>query len=92
MCLSNYYFVIIVDNDECLTTTNNCDQKRGVCINIPGSFMCNCRIGYTGDGTKENCIGILCKILLNFIRKTFLRELLPLPVLFILFLSQTAKL
>ena len=69
MCLSNY-FVIIVDTDECLTTTN-CDQQR-VCTNTRGSFMCSCHVGYTGDSTEENCIGILCKILLNFIRKAFL--------------------
>ena len=38
-----------VDVDECATSTHNC---HGVahCLNNPGSFSCECRKDYIGDG------------------------------------------
>ena len=35
------------DMDEC--HTNPCDTNAD-CNNIPGSFTCDCRLGYSGDG------------------------------------------
>ena len=37
--------------------TDNCDDERGTCNNIEGSFECSCKVGYTGDGTEESCDG-----------------------------------
>ncbi|XP_071476683.1 uncharacterized protein [Diadema antillarum] len=39
-----------VDEDECLSPgSNDCDQNAN-CINVPGSFLCECREGYFGNG------------------------------------------
>ncbi len=37
------------DIDECLDGTDNCDANA-MCANVPGSFTCACRPGYTGSG------------------------------------------
>ena len=53
-------FDSFADADECNTPdANNCSSKAD-CVNKPGSFECNCRPGYTGDGV--NCNG---KVLLS---------------------------
>ena len=45
----------VADVDECsISGANNCSSKAD-CVNEPGSFNCNCRHGYTGDGV--NCSG-----------------------------------
>ena len=31
-------------------TQNNCDTKA-TCVNNPGSYICQCQIGYVGIGT-----------------------------------------
>jgi hypothetical protein len=38
-----------MDIDECARSTDMC-HKYGTCINIPGSYFCECNFGYTGDG------------------------------------------
>ena len=38
--------------------TNDCSSNAD-CVNEPGSFECNCRPGYTGNGV--NCIGKFSK-------------------------------
>merc|ERR1712050_302491 len=47
------------DVDECAEGTDNC-HENGVCRNLQGSFECQCRPGYEGDGItctpKEPCI------------------------------------
>lgn len=40
--------------DECEIGAHNCDM-HAACINVPGSFKCRCRDGWTGDGIK--CLG-----------------------------------
>ncbi|CAB4032570.1 uromodulin-like, partial, partial [Paramuricea clavata] len=37
------------DYDECAQNTHTCDQNAD-CINTVGSYTCQCRSGYTGDG------------------------------------------
>lgn len=39
------------DNNECANSeTNNCDLNNGgYCVNIPGTFICECRDGFTGQ-------------------------------------------
>jgi len=38
-----------LDVDECARATDSC-HKYAVCMNLPGSFVCQCKEGYTGDG------------------------------------------
>ena len=48
-------FQPLADADECSSpSANNCSSNAD-CVNEPGSFKCNCRTGYTGDGV--NCDG-----------------------------------
>ena len=43
------------DINECANPTlNNCHQN-GNCINDPGSYRCQCAVGYTGTGVQ--CVG-----------------------------------
>ena len=43
-----------VDIDECELDAHGCDQH---CINIPGSFMCNCFEGYVLNVDGYTCDG-----------------------------------
>jgi hypothetical protein len=47
--------VFLIDIDECLTKTNNCDENA-ICTNTNGSFICDCKNGYSGDG--QLCEGV----------------------------------
>ncbi len=42
------------DIDECATDMDNC-SANALCINLVGSFGCECNIGFSGDGV--NCTG-----------------------------------
>ena len=46
------YFVL--DLDECKLKINLCDSNAR-CININGSYICQCDDGYSGDGF--HCLG-----------------------------------
>lgn len=39
------------DINECSTGLHNCDVNA-FCTNLPGSFECNCRPGFEGDGVE----------------------------------------
>lgn len=60
----------LVDVNECSDSpsSNNCSENAD-CVNTPGSFECNCRSGYIGDGV--NCTGRL-KTLRYFFSKSCL--------------------
>ena len=54
------------DHDECGTGDDKC-HVRSTCINTQGSYMCQCKEGWTGDGrhcsaeiSLHNIIGIAC--------------------------------
>ena len=40
---------LLLDYDECSQNAYECDQNAD-CINSAGSYTCQCRSGYTGDG------------------------------------------
>ncbi|XP_066464113.1 nidogen-2 [Eleutherodactylus coqui] len=43
------------DIDECLTRLSNCGYKTQ-CVNLPGSFRCECQLGYVFSGDGHNCV------------------------------------
>ena len=55
-CISYRYFnfFFISDVDECLTFP--CGVNK-VCINQPGTYVCQCAQGYSGDGRTCTPIG-----------------------------------
>lgn len=53
----SYWFRNIVDIDECDQGQHDCDTNAN-CINKPGTYDCDCKIGFTGNGT--HCLGKLC--------------------------------
>lgn len=46
------YIVYFVDVNECDEVLDTCDQ---LCINIPGSYNCSCRQGYTLNSSSNAC-------------------------------------
>ena len=50
-----YHFMINLCNldvDECVDGSHMCDSN-GNCTNTDGSYICDCHVGYNGDG--YNC-------------------------------------
>ena len=63
--LVKYYAIFSLDYDECQSnSSNNCEQ---ICVNIPTSFFCECRDGYSLNEDGRSCDG-----------KTFVFKLLKL--------------
>ena len=60
LCLFSFF---ILDLDECKDKTHQCDVNAN-CTNIPGSYNCTCRPGYTGNGSI--CNGIISYPSLHF--------------------------
>ena len=52
------FFFCFTDQDECLTERGGCTE-RADCINTEGSYYCQCKVGYSGDGTT--CEGVYDK-------------------------------
>ena len=59
-----YEFVLILQNkkwsyatcpdiDECTLNLHDC-HPNAICINVPGSYKCQCKKGYIGDG-RDTC-------------------------------------
>ena len=48
-------FFIFSDIDECSEGSHTCDGNAN-CTNTDGSFKCQCKIGFSGDG--HTCTGI----------------------------------
>ena len=45
---------IITDFDECLGNNGNCSHD---CVNIEGSYYCECPVGYNLQTNKHDCEG-----------------------------------
>ena len=64
VCMDYHHFHLMpcwslydgTDIDECARGTDNCDSNAD-CINTQGSFQCDCRDGYEGNG--RICTGIM---------------------------------
>ena len=54
LCIIHSTMYIYIDDDECTLNTDDCHTGAS-CTNTPGSFLCTCNAGYTGDGVT--CIG-----------------------------------
>jgi len=50
------YTIITLDINECETVS--CHEKAQ-CVNTDGSYECQCKLGYSGDG-KTSCEGKFC--------------------------------
>ena len=46
---STHGLFLLLDTDECESSSGNCDDVRGYCMNTIGSFDCSCRVGYSGE-------------------------------------------
>ena len=56
--LSIAAYGLFVDIDECQTGDNNCSQ---LCVNVPGSFECKCRDGYSLQDDGTTCAGMYAR-------------------------------
>ena len=53
-----------IDIDECLPHANTCHDQAD-CINSPGSYSCECQIGFHGNGTicvEGDCVDSDCQV------------------------------
>ena len=48
-----HIFLIFIDIDDCASQTHDCSSK-GECINMDGSYQCECQPGFTGNGKTCN--------------------------------------
>lgn len=64
----NFYETHPTDIDECIASTHNC-HGVAYCYNNDGSFTCECRKGYTGDG-------LLCEPMGKFLLTAWLSEII----------------
>lgn len=42
----------LADADECQEPDKTGCDPKATCQNIPGAYFCQCKTGYTGDGTR----------------------------------------
>ena len=74
LCIFDLFYPFCVDIDECVTGTHNCNENAN-CTNTNGSFTCQCKEGYTGDGVE--CEGMIYTqiMVLSVLDKNHLRTL-----------------
>ena len=48
------FSTLFVDNNECLTNNGDCDMR---CINVDGSYSCECFDGFERNDNDTLCIG-----------------------------------
>lgn len=57
MCSYNIFFNSL-DTNECTMMSHNCRSDfLEMCVNIPGSFRCDCQEGYTRTSNDVTCVG-----------------------------------
>ncbi|XP_022804893.1 uromodulin-like isoform X2 [Stylophora pistillata] len=52
LALNEFFFNSSTDADECNTSIRVCDENAD-CKNTLGSYLCSCKVGFSGDG--HNC-------------------------------------
>ena len=57
--------ISLVDIDECIKGTHNCDRTNALCTDTIGSFFCTCHEGFSGDGVT--CSGWNSYIYMNVV-------------------------
>ena len=62
-CVKKGFMDFFEDVDECLENGRIC--QNGQCVNLPGTYRCDCRAGYELSFDKAFCFGefVTCKIL-----------------------------
>ena len=62
-----------LDVNECLRA--DACSKNSVCVNVPNSFYCTCRDGYTGIGTAcEGKSSMICLFLIAIVKIVYACE------------------
>lgn len=62
LCVLLLFYLSSSDTNEC-SNENLCDVNQR-CINTPGSYHCECDIGYAN--TSEGCVGTCVLVLFQF--------------------------
>ena len=55
--LHNHNSSLFLDVDECTAGLDNCDSSVSRCVNIDGSYACECNSGYVQDEETDECVG-----------------------------------
>ena len=63
-----FWLFRIADVNECAESTHNCNANA-MCTDMPGSFLCVCNGGYTGDGVdcQGNAIMLNVRLMTNIV-------------------------
>ena len=57
-----------IDINECITSLSLCKLHISECINLPGSYKCNCGSGYTLGVDGKTCQGHLLVVIKNYFK------------------------
>ena len=66
--------VIVLDKDDCLVDENLCGPY-GTCLNIQGSFECECTMGFLTTDDKKACKGKKMHVICVYSSSTFYIQL-----------------
>ena len=66
MIISHSPLCLVADNDECTVRHQTC-PSTSVCRNTDGSFVCDCPVGYTGDGRTGCTVTGNCAICTGYL-------------------------
>lgn len=50
--------MILIDVNECESSLHQCGEGQ-LCVNLPGSYRCECQAGYQYDSFRRMCTGVL---------------------------------
>ena len=63
MLYSLEYYFVFADKDECTDSSlNDCNPTTQMCMNLHGTFACDCKTGYMWDYDADKCVGKCAKI------------------------------